>query len=87
MRRRGEVRGDEEGREPRMAVNTAWGMRRLPAMNSRTRKASAAASGGMAAMAMRNDEWVQAGGLGLGMAVDDDKRASVIGPNVVFAAQ
>ena len=53
LRRRGEVRGEkEEGRRARRAASMPWGMRRLPAMNSRMRKASAAARCGMAAMAM-----------------------------------
>jgi hypothetical protein len=67
LRRRGEVRGGE-GREPRRAANTAWGMRRSPAMNSTTRKASAAVSGGIPGVAEprlgpRREEEVQAGGL------------------------
>jgi hypothetical protein len=61
------VRGGE-GREPRRAANTAWGMRRSPAMNSTTRKASAAVSGGIPGVAEprlgpRREEEVQAGGL------------------------
>lgn len=47
LRRRGEVCGDTDGREARRAAKAGGGTRRLPATNSRTRKASAAARGGM----------------------------------------